>query len=179
MVHLNGFIKAQIPNRIPVHLYLSRLQRTKFCGISISLSMSKRQQRYVLDRSKARDIYRLKFLANLSTSPKNSVGQAISSSALLAAQYGVASKTIRDIWHRKIWTQDTADLCDQEWANPLDRFLHDQVWIHCSVWIRKSIECRISDWTDERLAVPPEQSRSSQGIAGQDSESQAKPQADT
>jgi hypothetical protein len=84
--------------------------------------------RYVLDRNKARDIYKLKFLAYKSASPPNAVGQAISSSVLLAAQYGVSSKTIRDIWHRKIWTHDTADLFEQEQANPAGQYLDDQVW---------------------------------------------------
>ncbi len=94
--------------------------------------MAKRH-RCILDRNKARDIYKLKFLANKSTSPPNAEGQAISISVLLAAQYGVASKTIRDIWQRKIWTQDTADLYDQEQANPAEPSLDDQVRIHLSV----------------------------------------------
>jgi hypothetical protein len=51
-------------------------------------------------------------LANKSASAPNFLGQEISNSELLAAQYGVSSKTIRDIWNRKTWVHATASLVE-------------------------------------------------------------------
>ncbi len=103
-------------------------------------TMSK-ERRFVLDRDKAREIYQLKVLANRSTLNSNAMGQQISSSVLLAQRYGVTSKTIRDIWNRKIWTQATADLNDQDQANPAESLvniiLDSQVCIHLYVNTKK------------------------------------------
>jgi hypothetical protein len=38
------------------------------------------------------------------------LGQEISNSVILAAQYGVSSKIIRDIWNRKTWTHVTKQM---------------------------------------------------------------------
>uniref|UniRef100_A0A7S0MJ20 Uncharacterized protein n=1 Tax=Cryptomonas curvata TaxID=233186 RepID=A0A7S0MJ20_9CRYP len=70
--------------------------------------------RYVLTAVQAREIFRLKFLAYKSASAPNTIGRAISNSVLLAAQYGVTSKTIRDIWNRKKWVHATAGLFDEQ-----------------------------------------------------------------
>ena len=40
--------------------------------------------------------------------------QEISNSVILASQYGVSSKTIRDIWNRKTWTHATKHMFDRE-----------------------------------------------------------------
>jgi hypothetical protein len=72
-----------------------------------------KRDRSVLNASDARNIYKLKFLAHKSTSTPNGINHAVSSSVLLAEQYCVDSKTIRDIWNRKSWTQVTQDLFDQ------------------------------------------------------------------
>jgi hypothetical protein len=47
-------------------------------------------------------------------STPNLLGQEVSNSVLLAAQYGVSPKTIRDIWNRKTWISATADLYEKE-----------------------------------------------------------------
>ncbi len=53
-------------------------------------------------------------MASTSVSFPNMMGQEISNSVILAAQYGVSSKAIRDIWNRKTWTHVTKQLFDQE-----------------------------------------------------------------
>ena len=74
--------------------------------------------RYVLTPDQAREIYALNFLASTSSSTPNMLGQTeISSSVILAAQYSVSSKTIRDIWNRKTWTHATKQMFDQEHMN--------------------------------------------------------------
>jgi hypothetical protein len=62
----------------------------------------------------ARDIYGLKYLASNTAPTSNPLFQQVSSSVVLAAHYGVSSKTIRDIWNRKTWTQTTADIFERE-----------------------------------------------------------------
>jgi hypothetical protein len=59
----------------------------------------------------------LNFLASTSALVPNTVGQEISNSVLLAAQYGVSSKTIRDIWNRKTWTHATKQMFGREHLN--------------------------------------------------------------
>jgi hypothetical protein len=56
----------------------------------------------------------LKHLASNTASTPNVLGQEVSNSVLLAAQYGVSPKTIRDIWNRKTWISATADLYAKE-----------------------------------------------------------------
>jgi hypothetical protein len=74
-------------------------------------------QRYTLDENQARAIYRLKFLASTSSS---ALDAQVGSSVLLAAQYGVSSKTVRDIWNRKTWINATAGLNQEEQASSDD-----------------------------------------------------------
>ncbi len=78
---------------------------------------AKEDHRYVLTAAQAREIYRLKFLAYKSASAPNTLGRGISNSVLLAEQYGVTSKTIRDIWNRKTWIHATAGVYDTEPVN--------------------------------------------------------------
>ena len=78
-----------------------------------------KSQRCILSASQASEIYKLRFLASTSASDPNSTGHEISYSILLAAQYGVSSKTIRDIWNRKTWINATRQLFDQEQACPI------------------------------------------------------------
>ncbi len=54
-------------------------------------------------------------------STPNLLGLEVSSSVLLAAQYGVSPKTIRDIWNRKTWAQTTADLFEIEKSQTINR----------------------------------------------------------
>ncbi len=79
------------------------------------------QAKCILTADQAREIYRLKFLASTSVSSPDLVGQEISNSVLLAARYGVSSKTIRDIWNRKTWINATTELCNQEQFNSAGR----------------------------------------------------------
>jgi len=72
---------------------------------------------YTLDINQATAIYRLKFLASTSSSAPDA---QVSSSALVAAQYGVSSKTVRDIWNRKTWIYATAQPIVQEHASSDD-----------------------------------------------------------
>jgi uncharacterized protein YjcR len=62
----------------------------------------------------ARDIYAMHHLASNVASTSNLLGHEVSKSVLLAAQYGVSPKTIRDIWNRKSWARITADLFERE-----------------------------------------------------------------
>jgi len=108
--------------------------------------------RYVLTAVQAREIFRLKFLAYKSASAPNTIGRAISNSVLLAAQYGVTSKTIRDIWNRKKWVHATAGLFDEQ---PVDgasgdvvhfEYLNQQVravsnYVIVYVLIRRQYSC--------------------------------------
>ncbi len=82
-----------------------------------------KSQRRVLSVCQAREIYGLKFLASTSASAQDAQGQLeeITYCVLLAAKYGVSSKTIRDIWNRKTWLSATKLLFDQEQASPMDR----------------------------------------------------------
>jgi hypothetical protein len=59
----------------------------------------------------------LKFLASTSSS---ALDTQVSSSVLVAAQYGVSSKTIRDIWNRKTWIDATAQPIPLVQPNPDD-----------------------------------------------------------
>ncbi len=68
------------------------------------------RHRFVLNVGQARDIYELNYLASKRASTPNLLGQKVSNSVVLAAQYGVSPKTIRDIWNRKTWAHTTADL---------------------------------------------------------------------
>jgi hypothetical protein len=79
--------------------------------------------RFVLSVSQAREIYGLKFLASTSVSAQDAQGkhEEITYCVLLAAKYGVSSKTIRDIWNRKTWASATEHLFDQEQVSPIDR----------------------------------------------------------
>jgi hypothetical protein len=72
------------------------------------------RHRFVLNVGQARDIYELNYLASKRASTPNLLGQEVSNSVLLAAQYGVSPKTIRDIWNRKTWAHTTADLFERE-----------------------------------------------------------------
>jgi hypothetical protein len=83
-----------------------------------NLASQVKARRCILDINQARAIYRLKFLASTSSS---ALDAQVSSSALVAAQYGVSSKTIRDIWNRKTWTNATAQPILQEQASSDDR----------------------------------------------------------
>ena len=93
---------------------------------------SNARQRIVLTVSQARDIYALNYLASNVASTPNLLGQEVSNSVLLAAQYGVSPKTIRDIWNRKSWAQTTADLFESDKSHTINRsnlqYLDLQVW---------------------------------------------------
>ena len=82
-----------------------------------------RSQRCVLFVSQAREIYKFKFLASTSLSTLDAQGQheEISNCTLLAAKYGVSSKTIRDIWNRKTWVSATDHLIDQKQVSLTER----------------------------------------------------------
>jgi hypothetical protein len=73
------------------------------------IAKSDKRDGCVLKPSDVRNIYKLRFLAHRSTSAPNYMSN-VSVSVLLSEQYNVASKTIRDIWNRKTWTQTTQDL---------------------------------------------------------------------
>ena len=83
------------------------------------------KQLYVLSASQASQIYQLKFMASTSALDPNTPGQEVSYSILLAAQYGVSSKTIRDIWNRKTWIHATQPLFDQEQAGSSSAAYHE------------------------------------------------------
>ena len=82
---------------------------------------SNARHRLVLTVCQARDIYGLNYLASNMASTPNLLGQEVSNSVLLAAQYGVSPKTIRDIWNRKSWAHSTADLFEREKSNTINR----------------------------------------------------------
>ncbi len=95
---------------------------------------SNNRHRSVLTVSQARDIFGLNYLASNMASTPNLLGQEVSYSVLLAAQYGVSSKTIRDIWNRKSWAQTTADLFEREKSHTINRsniqYLDLKVWLN-------------------------------------------------
>lgn len=87
------------------------------------------RHRTVLTVSQARDIYGLNYLASNMASTPNLLGQEVSHSVLLAAQYGVSPKTIRDIWNRKSWAHTTADLFEKDKNGTINRSNLDlKVW---------------------------------------------------
>ena len=94
-----------------------------FGGYLQKMRNQTRSQRCVLFVSQAREIYKFKFLASTSLSTLDAQGQheEISYCTLLAAKYGVSSKTIRDIWNRKTWVSATDHLFDQKQDRPIDR----------------------------------------------------------
>jgi hypothetical protein len=94
----------------------------------LQMSRSRAQQyksRCVLSASQASEIYQLNFMASTSASDPSSTGQEVSYSILLGAQYGVSSKTIRDIWNRKTWIHVTEPLFNQKQASP-SRFAYHE-----------------------------------------------------
>ena len=103
------------PNSIILSTVASTdLLKIKACN---QLAQQVKPQRYTLDVNQARAIYRLMFLASTSSS---ALDAQVSSSVLIAAQYGVSSKTVRDIWNRKTWISATAQLDEQERASSDD-----------------------------------------------------------
>ena len=86
------------------------------------ISQQMKRQSFVLSGGKAREIYGLKVLASNSASVQDPQGrpEEISNCTLLAAKYGVSSKTIRDIWNRKTWVSATDHLIVQELVSPID-----------------------------------------------------------
>jgi hypothetical protein len=137
-----------------------------------------KSQRFVLSVGQAREIYGLKFLASTSGSAPGGVGQReeITYCVLLAARYGVSSKTIRDIWNRKTWASATKHLFDQEQVSPIDRSfvecLDSQVQSEYITSVSLVSPCispnlLIADWA----AVTTKQGWASQGIAEQTAQS--------
>jgi hypothetical protein len=79
------------------------------------------RHRSVLNAGQVREIYRLNYLASNTASTPNLLGLEVSNSVLLAAQYGVSPKTIRDIWNRKTWAHTTADIFEIEKSQTINR----------------------------------------------------------
>ena len=82
--------------------------------LSISPAPAYARHRSVLTVTQARYIYGMHHLASNVASTPNLLGCEISNSVLMAAQYGVSPKTIRDIWNRKSWAHSTADLFERD-----------------------------------------------------------------
>ena len=69
---------------------------------------AQQQRRIILSESQAIEIYQLKPAAKNSTMHRHERCQ--SQSRIVAENYGVSPKTVRDIWNRKTWVFATMNL---------------------------------------------------------------------
>ena len=78
------------------------------------MHVASKKKRILLNRATAMEIYQHKIRLTVPMSYKASIlsyhSKVRGESSVLAKQYGVSPKTIRDIWNRKSWTEATAAL---------------------------------------------------------------------
>jgi hypothetical protein len=114
----------------------------------------------------------LNYLASNTVSTPNLLGKEVSNSVLLAAQYGVSPKTIRDIWNRKTWTHSTADLFERDKLHAVNRFNIQYLDLKVNDMIHSPNHVSYT-YGNELYAVSTEQSRTPKRIPGQKAKSKS------